>query len=367
VPSPPAEDAGLADRLDRYQRRHPVIGFPIAVVYKYFDDQGIYLAALMTYYAFIGAFPLLLIGSSVLGFLLQNDPTLQEQVLDSALSNFPVIGDQLGRPGGLEGSTSAIVVGLTLSLYGGVNVALAAQNAMNVAWSIPRNSRPNPFAARGRGLVLLITGGVGVLAVTAISVAASNADQLGANLGRELGWLVTVATVAVTAWVFVFIFRHATPRPLGRRDVLPGAILVGILWHVLQLGGSAFVGSVVANSSATNGVFALVLGLVAWLFLVSVTVVLCVEVNVVRVNRLYPRALLTPFTDMVDLTDADRRSYRASAAAQRTKDFAHIDVRFDHDGQWLSAQRRIRRREEVERQAELRAHERADEPPESAP
>jgi len=331
----------MLGRLDAFQRRHPVVGFPIAVIYKYFDDQGNYLAALMTYYAFIGTFPLLLISSSVLGFVLQNDPTLQEAVLTSALSNFPVIGDQLGRPEGLEGSTAAIIVGLTLSMYGGLNVALAAQNAMNVAWAVPRNSRPNPLASRGRALLLLVTGGVGVLVVTAIAVAAANADKLGIQIGW-LSWLVTPATMAVTALVFVFVFRFATPRELTSRDVLPGAIAVGFLWYLLQLGGSAFVGSVVANSSATNGVFALVLGLVAWLFVVSVTVIMCVEVNVVRKTSLYPRALLTPFTDAVDLTEADRRAYTAYAAAQRTKGFAHVQVHFDDDGQHVSARRRSR-------------------------
>jgi YihY family inner membrane protein len=325
-------------RFDGYQRRHPAVGFPIAVVYKYFDDQGNYLAALMTYYAFIGTFPLLLIGSSILGFVLQNDDGLRDQVLDSALSNFPVIGEELGRPGGLTGSASAIVVGLALSLYGGINVALAAQNAMNVAWALPRNSRPNPIAARVRAVLLLLTGGIGVLVVTGISIAGSNADELGIEIGR-ISWLVTASTAVVTAAVFVFVFRHATPRNLSRRDVLPGAIAVGILWHLLQLGGSAFVGGVVANSTATNGVFALVLGLVAWLFLVSVTVIMSVEINVVRTERLYPRALLTPFTDAVDLTEADRRAYSAYAAAQRTKGFAHVEVRFDDDGQHASARR----------------------------
>jgi len=38
--------------LDRLQRKSRVAGFLIAVVYKYFDDQGSYLAALITYYAF---------------------------------------------------------------------------------------------------------------------------------------------------------------------------------------------------------------------------------------------------------------------------------------------------------------------------
>jgi len=49
-----------------------------------------------------------------------------------------------------------------------------------------------------------------------------------------------------------------------------------------------------------------------------VIVVVCAEVNVVRSRRLYPRALLTPFTDNVQLTGGDERAYTAAAKAQRS-------------------------------------------------
>ena len=61
---------GAVGRFDAYQRRHRWLGVPIAVSYKFVDDQGGYLAALITYYGFLSLFPLLLIFSTVLGFLL---------------------------------------------------------------------------------------------------------------------------------------------------------------------------------------------------------------------------------------------------------------------------------------------------------
>jgi hypothetical protein len=48
------------------------------------------------------------------------------------------------------------------------------------------------------------------------------------------------------------------------------------------------------------------------------------------VDHLYPRALLTPFTDDVDLTSGDERVYADAARAQRAKGFQRVDVRFDH-------------------------------------
>jgi membrane protein len=63
----------LGDRyraFDRYQQRHRWLGFPLAVLQKYSDDQGSYLTATITYYGVFALFPLLLVLSTVLGFFL---------------------------------------------------------------------------------------------------------------------------------------------------------------------------------------------------------------------------------------------------------------------------------------------------------
>jgi uncharacterized BrkB/YihY/UPF0761 family membrane protein len=70
------------------------------------------------------------------------------------------------------------------------------------------------------------------------------------------------------------------------------------------------------------------LGLLAFLYLTAVAVVFCAEINVVRVDHLYPRALLTPFTDNVDLTHGDKRTYTGQAEAQQRKDTQDIDVTY---------------------------------------
>jgi membrane protein len=316
----------VADKLDRLQRRHRAAGFPIAVVYKYIDDSGPYLAALITYYAFVSLFPLLLLFSTILGHVLAGDPALQQRLIDSALSQFPVVGDQLGSPEELSGGVVGVVVGILGSLYGGLGVAQAIQHAMNTAWSVPRNSRPNPFLARGRSLLLLGTAGLAVVGTTALStLGAGNAG----SVGMALRVLAIVASVAVNGVVFVFAFRLATSRHLTLRQVAPGALAAAVLWQLLQTFGVSYVSHVVSSASATNGVFALVLGLLAFLDLASVVGVLCVEINVVHVDRLWPRALLTPFTDDVELTPGDRRSYTGLATAQRSKGFEQVHVTFD--------------------------------------
>lgn len=332
----------MTERLDRFQQRHPLTGFPLAIAYKFADDQGGYLAALITYYGFLSVFPLLLLLSSVLGFVLQGNPDLQQQILDSALRQFPVIGQQLGDPRGLRGSSAAVLIGLLGSLYGALGVAQATQNAMNVMWAVPRNRRPNPITSRLRSLLLLLVGGLSFLVTGTLSGFGTTRLAVVTNLHEVLQVSATVLSVVLTAAFFVFLFRWSTTRELSRRQVLPGAIGAALLWQVLQTFGAAYVGGVVRNTDATNGVFAIVLGLIAWIYLATVSVLLCVQLNVVRVRRLYPRTLLTPFTDDVDLTEADQRAYRSYARAQRTKDFESVEVSFANDGQNATARRRRR-------------------------
>lgn len=307
------------------------------MLYKYFDDSGPYLAALIAYYGFVSLFPLLLVLATVLGLVLAGNPDLQQRVIHSAVAEFPVVGAQLGEPRRLGGGATGLVVGILVSLYGGLGVAQAAQYAMNTAWRVPRNDRPNPFKARGRSLVLLATVGVailGTMVLSAVGTPGSGSSQVVVKV------LTLAAGVLLNAALFVFAFRFATTRPLSVGDVLPGALGAAVGWQLLQSFGVVFVSHVVRNASATNSVFAVVLGLLAFLYLAAAMVVLCVEVNVVRADGLHPRALLTPFTDDVTLTPADRRAYTEQAQAERTKGFEEVDVTFRPHGSQRDAERR---------------------------
>ena len=63
---------GFVDRLDRAQRKRSFLGFPIATIFKFVDDQGPYLAAIITYYGLLAIFPLLLLAVTILGWILQS-------------------------------------------------------------------------------------------------------------------------------------------------------------------------------------------------------------------------------------------------------------------------------------------------------
>ena len=311
--------------LDRLQRRSRVVGFLVAVVYKYVDDQGGYLAALITYYAFVSLFPALLLLTTVLGVVLVGHPGLQEQILQSAVAQFPVIGDQLGQPQGLSGGTLGVVIGIAGALYGGLGVGQAVQNGMDTLWAVPRNERLDPLFSRMRSLLLLLLLGTGLIATTVLSAVGRVSQSFG-FVGKAG---IVLAAFLINSVVCLAAFRLATARDVTYRQIAPGAVAAAILWQLLQWFGAVYVAQVVKSASATNSVFALVLGLLAFLYLIATSLLLCAAANVVATDRLYPRALLTQFTDDVDLTSGDRRTYIGQAKAQRAKAFQRIDVTFD--------------------------------------
>ncbi|MER7964658.1 YihY/virulence factor BrkB family protein [Streptomyces ardesiacus] len=316
-------------RLDDFQRRHHWAGRPLGVVYKFADDQGLYLAALIAYYGFFSLFPLLLLLVSALTTLLQNDPALREQVLDSALRNFPVLGHQLQQNiHSFHSNGIALVVGVVGSLYGGLGVAQAIQHALNKVWAVPRHARPNPLHSRVRGFFFIGLLAVGLLATTGLSVLASSTDAFGlwTGLGPRSGAIAAV--VLLNAALLILVVRILTRKRVGTRCLLVPAVGAACAWHALQWGGAYYVSHFLKGASATYGVFGVVLGLLTWLYLAALIFVLSVEAAAVGAHRLWPRSLLTPFTDNVSLTHADRLAYWSYATAESFKGFEKISVAF---------------------------------------
>jgi membrane protein len=321
-------------RLDAFQRRHPAAAFPLAVAYKFFDDRGPHLAALITYYGFVSLFPLLLLLTSVLGFLLEDDPDLQQRVLESALSDFPLLGPSLAQNiGGFRGSGLALVVGIVGTVYGGLGVMQAAQAALNRIYAVPRFAQPNPVLSRLRSLLLVVALGLAAGAATTLTSLVSTFAEVVPIPEPVVRAGAALASFLINVGVFLVVYQVLTARRLGWRNVAVGAVIAAILWELLQLLGTYYFGTYVMRSSDVYGVFGVILGLVVWIYLQALVVVLAAEINVVRHRRLYPRSLLTPFTDDVDLTTADVRAYTGYVRSERYKGFERVEASFRKDGE----------------------------------
>lgn len=290
----------IVRRVDAYQQRHGSLAFVFGVIKKFGDDRGSALAALVAYYGFLALFPLLLLLTTILGFVLRHDPGFERAVLNSALKDFPIIGTQLAssiRP--LRGSSVALVVGIGGSLWGSLGVTQAGQLAMAEVWNVPGVVRPNLVHRLTRGLGLLAVLSAGVLGTTVLA-SLSTFGQTSA-LVKLMG---AVASVGLNVAIYIFAFRVLTVSAIPTRALVPGAILGGLAWSVLQAFGSYLVIYQLRQANQVYGYFASVLGLVSWLYVGAQISLYAAELNVVRARRLWPRSIVQP-----PLTDADKRTF----------------------------------------------------------
>ncbi len=259
------------------------MAIPVAVGRKFADDEGGNLTALIAYRAFFSIFPLLLLLTSVLGFVLAGDPGLRKDAIDSVLGQFPVVGEQI-RVGTLEGSGVALAIGIVGSLWAGLGVVLATGEALDTIWEVPRGERSGFLSSRLRSLAMLAVLGT----LTLVSTVASGLAG-GGSVGAA--WAVAVS-LALNLLVFAAVFHLLSTARSPLRVILPGAAVAAVGWAVLQLVGGYFVSHQVEGATPAYGTFALVIGLLAWVHLGAMLTVLSAELNVVRARRLWPRSLV---------------------------------------------------------------------------
>jgi len=306
--------------VDRWQRRHPTAAFGVAVLRKFGGDRASSHAALIAYYAFLGLFPLLLAFVSILGFVLEDDPSLQQEIVDSALARIPVIGAQLGsevEP--LTGSAVGLAVGLAGALWAGLGITVALGRAFDAVWDVPRLEQPGALRARGRG--------VAMLALLALAlIAATVAGGLAAGGGIR-PWLAALGALAgslvVNALVLLAAFALLGTRSQRLRDLAPGAALAAVGSLGLQAAGGWYVAHTIEGATDTYGAFALVIGLLSWFWLGAHLLLLAAETNVVLAGRLWPRSLTG------ELEPADEAALRRAAAAARRDARQLITVEFE--------------------------------------
>jgi YihY family inner membrane protein len=302
--------------FDRYQQGRPWLAIPMAVVKKFGDDQGGSLAALVAYYAFFSIFPLLLVFTTILGFVLQGNPSAQQSVENSVLGQFPIIGEQIGAHA-LSGKATALVIGLITSLLGGLGVTRAAQNAFDRVWAVPFKDRPDFLRSRLRGLLMLTCLGLLFIVSTAIS-------GLVAGLGGPFVKVgVIVLSLLVNFVVYLIAFRFLTSASIPIRCMWVGVACAAVFWEILQIVGGIYIKRYLSHASNTYGLFATVIGLLVWLHLGAQVTLYAAEINVVVTRRLWPRSLLGP-----PEAPADQDTLRALAKVEERHEQEEVDVRF---------------------------------------
>jgi uncharacterized BrkB/YihY/UPF0761 family membrane protein len=185
-------------------------------------------------------------------------------------------------------------------------------------WNIPGRQRPSFATRQLRGLLLLLVFGLGVVATTALA----SLPSLGGHTPL-FGLANLAAPAAVNTGLFLVAFRVLTPRQVPTGQLLVGAAVAGVLFTLLQAVGGYLVGHNLKHAQQVYGFFAIVLGLMSWLFLSAQVTLYGAEVNVVRARRLWPRSILQP-----PLTEADQRALIDLAKQEERRPEQAINVEF---------------------------------------
>jgi YihY family inner membrane protein len=282
--------------FNTFQQRHPKISFLYAVIKKYSDDEAGYQAALMAYYGFLSLFPLLLVLTTVIKLTFGSDSGLRRSIIDGATQYFPLVGQDLEKSvHGMGGTGLVILVGILFTLYGARGVADVFRSVVNHVWEVPYVRRIGFPWSLLRSLRMIIVGGAGLLAAPLISGYATAA-------GHGPGfWLVSVGiTFIILFGVFLYLIHTSLPSKTTFHNMWPSALMAAIGLQILQALGAVLVTRELKHLDSLYGTFAVVLGLLFWLYLQAQVIVYALEAGTVRALKLYPRSLVAGQPTLAD-------------------------------------------------------------------
>lgn len=238
-------------------------------------------ASTLAFFGFLSIFPAMLAATTILGFVLEDNEELQQRIIDGALADIPVLGQQLQNdPASLSGNIWALIIGLGGALWSSTKAFVAMQGAFDDVWEVHVDHRDAMPKQRGKallGIALIGTAQIGSIVITALVNSAGLP-----NIGRIL---LVLATVAINITMIAAMYRFLTAATPSWHDVWPGAIAAGIAYTLLQHFGTMIVVSITRNANSTYGNFALVLGLVTWLSLLAIATIMSAEMNAALVRH----------------------------------------------------------------------------------
>ena len=238
-------------------------------------------ASVLAFFGFLSIFPLLLAATTILGFLLEGNEDLQQRIIDGALADIPVLGQQLeADPTSLSGNWWALIIGLGGALWSATKAFVALQGAQDDIWEVDVDHRDAMHGQRGKALLGLLFIGAAQVGSVVITTLVNAAGLPGA--GRIA---LLAATLTINISVLAAMFRYLTAAEPTWRDVWPGAVIAGLLYSALQYFGTGIVREITNNAGDTYGQFALVLGLVTWLSLLSIAALMSTEFNAALVRH----------------------------------------------------------------------------------
>ncbi len=278
----------ITKKVDTYQRKHTVTAFSVAVIKRYGDDKVGKQAALITYYAFLSLFPLLLIFMTGLGMLAGSNPELQQRISDEVFRYFPALsGDLRDNVDTIKGSGFGLVLQILVLLYGARGLAAMLQEAFNNVWHIEKKHRPGFVGDNLRSFGMMASVAAGIILGTVISYSLGNI----LNLGIVGSVFLTLLNLVFTLGLFLIVFRLGTSNRIALKTLIPGAIIAGIGVLIVQHFGGYIMKQQLPKLEGTYGSFAITLGMLFWIYLQAQIILYALVITAVKAQKDWPKRL----------------------------------------------------------------------------
>jgi membrane protein len=309
----------LTQRLNRFQQTHSAIGFPVAVLKKYGDNNGSYQAALLTYYGFLSLFPLLLVVLNIVHLLFRNNDAVREAITSNISTYFPLLGNQLQSSiGSYKGAGVGLAIGLLLALYGARGGADALRFMLDSVWYVPKSRRAGFPKNTLKSLSIMGISAIGFWLTVGASILTSSFDQ---NMWTKI--VFNLLGMGILAASLTGVFYIGLSRRVAPRKMALGAAIAGVVVQLLVTFGGILVARQLKNLDSLYGTFAIVLGLLFWIYLLAQIIVYAAQIDTVRELRLWPRSL-----DINSPTTADEQAYRLQAKAEHQAPHQKVAVNY---------------------------------------
>jgi membrane protein len=264
--------------------RYRWLGHAVAAWNRFRDNKGNHFAGALTYFSFLALFPLVLLAASVLGFVLRNNPELQNDLYDKVTSGLPggfgqIVHDSIKAAE--RQRTGVGIVGLAGVLVAGLGWVGNLRAAVNAVWGVEPPKR-RFVIAKLADLIVLVGLGIAILVsvgLSAIGTAFTGEIVRAADLNGVSGvhTLVSIAGYLLAVIGDVLIFSWVLGRlPEARapaRIVFRGALLAAVGFGLLKVIGTYYIARVA--HSPTVGAFGSIIGVLVWIDLVSRYLLYC--------------------------------------------------------------------------------------------
>ena len=275
MPSPKAVLAGVREK-------RPFLDHLIRAFGRYQADAGDRQAAAVTFFGFLSFFPILALATSILSYVL--GPDAVGTVVSQVNSYAPGLAEQLGLEEILTNNRkagAAGLIGLAGLLYSGLGWVDALREAIRTIWH--HNVKEGNFLVK-KAKDVVILAGLGVTVLLSIGISAATGaftgfafEQLGVEktfVALGLAKLVGVALgVLTSASLFLFLFWRLPKVQTPFRRVIKGALLAAVLFELLKRVGAFYIERTTENP--LYGSFAVVVGLLVWINIVSRMLLIC--------------------------------------------------------------------------------------------